>query len=205
MSLLGDLALLSVAAALASCGTASPQLAAPTLLVTLAHQSAGEIATRDQLERLQRAHDLSPWFFTQRIVIDEESIPHSHPVLTLHARHQDSDDALLSTFIHEEIHWFLADRDEALARAVDQLRAELPGLPVGFPDGADSEQSSYEHLIVILGERDGLVSLIGEARAAAVFAFWEGDHYRALYRVLREHRDIVLRVARANDLVLRDQ
>ncbi len=195
--------LLTLAATLGllGCGASGGAASAPlSLEITLAHGSAAEVATRDQLTRLTRAYDLSPWSFTQRIAIDEEAIPHSHPVLTLHTRHLESDDQLLSTFLHEETHWFLSDRDEALARAVEQLRVAIPGLPVGFPDGADTERSSYEHLVVIHLEREGLVSLVGEVRTAEVFAFWEGDHYRALYRALREHGGEIAQIARANGL-----
>ncbi len=42
-----------------------------------------EAATRDQLQRLLKTYDLSPWFFTKALVIDEKAIPFSHPVLTL--------------------------------------------------------------------------------------------------------------------------
>jgi hypothetical protein len=174
-----------------SCSTA----AAP-LEIGLAHGSAAEEATRDQLTRLAATYDLSPWSFTRQITIDEDAIPHSHPVLTLHTRHLAQDDELLSTFIHEETHWLLEAHDEAVARAVEQLRVAFPSLPVGFPDGAQSERSSYEHLLVILLEREGLASLIGEERTRVVFAFWEGDHYRALYRTVREHADVVTRIAR---------
>lgn len=34
------------------------------------------------------------------------AIPYSHPVLTLHTRHLKDDLALLSTFVHEEYHWY---------------------------------------------------------------------------------------------------
>lgn len=176
-----------------ACGASEPRPV--DLFVTLAHGSAAEIATRDQLARLAREHDLTAWTFTTRIAIDEDAIPHSHPVLTLHTRHLASDDQLLSTFIHEQIHWLLEDREALLASAVARLRTALPGLPVGFPDGADSERSSYEHLVVIALERRGLAFLVGEARAAAVLAFWESDHYRALYRAVREHRAMIDAIA----------
>ena len=42
--------------------------------------------------RLLRTYDLSPWFFTNVIVIDEKAVPHSHPVLTLYTRHGRDDE-----------------------------------------------------------------------------------------------------------------
>src|SRR5690349_9754470 len=89
----------------AGCGGA-PQPAPPrrapapavaeALEFSLAHGSPREVETRDQLRRLLSTHALLPWLFTRKVVIDEQSIPHSHPVLTLHARHLKDDDQLLS-------------------------------------------------------------------------------------------------------------
>src|SRR5215470_9502151 len=86
---------------------------AETLEITLKHGTAAEAQTREQLQRLLATYDLSPWIYTKSIVIDERAIPFSHPVLTLHTRHAKEDELLLSTFVHEQFHWFLAERPEA--------------------------------------------------------------------------------------------
>jgi hypothetical protein len=65
--------------------------------ITLKQGTTGEAQTRDQLRRLLTTYDVSPWIYTRSIVIDERAIPFSHPVLTLHTRHQQDDDLLLST------------------------------------------------------------------------------------------------------------
>ena len=54
--------------------------------------TATEKQTKEQLQRLLRTYDLSPWFFTNVIVIDEKAVPHSHPVLTLYTRHGRDDE-----------------------------------------------------------------------------------------------------------------
>ncbi len=148
-----------------------------------------------------KTYPLEPYIYTRELVIDENAIPHSHMVLTLHTRHVKEDDQLLSTFIHEELHWFAEAHKDALAAAVTELRAEFPGLPVGYPDGGQSEQSSYEHMVIIWGEYEDLVKLVGAQRADAVFAFWENDHYRALYRLLREHRPRIAEIVKKHSLV----
>jgi len=174
----------------------------PRLLdITLAHGSPSEQATRTQLERLVSSYDITPWLLTRQIVVDESTIPHSHPVLTLHAKHLKDDDLLLSTLLHEELHWFALSRHEHLEHAVDELRERLPGLPVGYPDGADSDQSSYEHLAIIYLEYEGLLHFVGEARAKAAFHYWEDDHYRTLYRTVREHRRAVAQIVASNELI----
>ncbi len=132
--------------------------------------------------------------------MDEESLPHSHPTLTLHTRHVRDDLLLLSTFIHEQSHWYLVAHQADVDAAVVELHAVAPGLPIGFPQGADTERSSYEHLIVIALEERGLVRLAGELAAAQAMEFWAGDHYRVLYRVVLEKRADIRRVMRAHGL-----
>lgn len=95
----------------------------------------------------------------------------------------------------------LAARKARTELAVQELRAWFASLPVGFPEGAQSEQSSYEHLLVIQLEFQGLKSLVGDERARATFTFWEGDHYRALYRIVRENREEVSRILVRNELL----
>ena len=95
---------------------------------------------------------------------------------------------LLSTFIHEQSHWYLVAHQADVDAAVAELHTVAPGLPVGFPQGADTERSSYEHLIVIALEERGLVRLAGELAAEQAMEFWAGDHYRVLYRVVLEKR-----------------
>ncbi len=168
--------------------------------VALAHGTSMEDATRAQLKRLVATYDLAPWLITRQVVIDEQAIPHSFPVLTLHARHLGDDDFLLSTFVHEQAHWFLSAREAETTRAVGELKHLLPGLPTGHPEGAESEQSSYVHLVVIFLELEGATRALGTLRAKRVFDFWETDHYRALYRTVREHHDVVARVVRQNGL-----
>src|SRR4030095_16195983 len=80
--------------------------------ISLKNNSREESQTRDQLQRLLKTYDLSKWTFTKSILIDEKAIPHSHPILTLHTRHLKDDDLLLSTFVHEQLHWFLAQKDK---------------------------------------------------------------------------------------------
>jgi hypothetical protein len=107
-----------------------------------------EVQTKEQLQRLLKTYDLSKWIFTRSILIDEKAIPHSHPVLTLHTRHLKDDDLLLSTFVHEQLHWFLVQNDQETKEAMKDLRTTFPKVPVGFPDGAENEEFTYLHLLV---------------------------------------------------------
>lgn len=167
---------------------ASPPAATPRSAalfdVTLVHGSDAERATRAQIESLATRFDLTPWRFTSKLSIDEDSTPHSHPVLTLHTRHSKDDLLLLSTIIHEESHWCFAEHQSDTDAAVAELEPLYPDLPVGFPDGATSHASSYEHLMVIAFEWRGLRHYVGELAAREVMNFWATDHYRAIYKAV---------------------
>ena len=158
--------------------------------ITLKHGSKEELQTKEQLQRLLKTYDLSKWIFTNSIVIDEEAIPHSNPVLTLSTRHLKDDELLLSTFVHEQLHRFFQQRKET-DEAVKELRVLFPKVPVGFPDGAEDEYGTYVHLLVNLFEWRADSSLLGELKARQVMDFWATDHYRWVYKtVLERPRDI---------------
>ena len=153
-------------------------------VATLAHGTASEAETRDQLQRLLANYDLSDWLWTRKIVIDEDSIPHSHPVLTLHTRHRNEDMLLLSTFVHEEYHWYETAHSDDTSAAITEFKAKFPGLPAGGLDGAGDEESSYLHMIVCYAEWQKMKALVGPERARQIMEFWAGDHYRAIYRLV---------------------
>lgn len=152
--------------------------------ITLKHGSAAEQETAVQLQRLLGQYDLTPYIFTREIVIDQDAIPHSHPVLTLHTRHLKQDDELLSTFVHEEAHWFVAAHSDAETQAEQEYHALYPKVPVGYPQGAQDEESTYLHLTVCYLEYQGMKRLVGPERAKAVMQFWAKDHYTWVYQTL---------------------
>jgi hypothetical protein len=153
------------------------------------------------LEGLLRRYDVSRWVFTQRVRIAEGVIPHSHPVLTIHTRHRRQELLLLSTFLHEQLHWFLESRPKATAAAVADLEKIFPKVPVGFPEGADSRRSTYEHLLVTYLEGESMSVVVGEVRSEEAMRFWEGDHYRWIYQRSRTHRKEIQKVVRQHGLL----
>jgi hypothetical protein len=158
-------------------------IAHEALNVSLAHNSVKERETQQQLQRLLNKYDLTRWIYTKEILIDENAIPHSDPVLTLHTRHLKDDDLLLSTFVHEQMHRFLALRSPVdLDHAESDLRHLFPEIPVGFPNGSTSERGNYEHLLVVWLEYRADIDLLGELRARQVMEFWASDHYIFIYK-----------------------
>ena len=162
-----------------------------TLEISPKHGSAAEAQTRDQLQKLVAVYDVSPWIYTRSIVIDERAIPFSHPVLTLHTRHAKDDDLLLSTFIHEQLHWFFSAHSEATDLAIGDLRQLFPSVPVGGIIGARDERSTYLHLLVCYLEQQADIRVFGELKTKHVMEFWASDHYSWVYQtVLDRGRDV---------------
>ena len=179
---------LALAAAGAACTGAT---ADDGIAITLAHGTPSEHRVEERLRALIAANDLSRWTFTRRVVIDEMEIPHSHPVLTLHARHRQDDELLLSTYIHEQMHWFLSTRRKQAEAAEAELRLLYPKIPVGYPEGSSDDNGNYEHLLVIWLEYRADKDLLGELKAREVMQFWAADHYTWIYaKVLADPRAI---------------
>jgi hypothetical protein len=112
------------------------------LEINLKHDDSRERQTKEQLQRLLANYDISNWVFTRKIIIESDVIPHSHPVLTLSTRHLKDDDLLLSTFVHEQLHWYLDEKPKETEEAYKEFKAVFPKVPVRFPEGANDEEST---------------------------------------------------------------
>jgi hypothetical protein len=169
--------------------------AGPAVSIDLANGTEREQRTKARLEQVIAAYDLNKYTFTRKVVIEERAINHAFPVLTLNARFADSSDELLSSYVHEQLHWHLRDRAAEQQAAVVELRRMYPGAPVGLPEGADSLFSTYGHLVDCYLEIQADRRLIGTERTAAVVA--NKGHYTWIYKtVLDDEPKIAAVVAR---------
>jgi len=131
-------------------------------------------------------------------VIDERAINHSFPVLTLNARFADSEDELLSPYIHEQLHWHLRNHNADLQEAMAELRREYPWAPVGAPEGAETAFSTYGHLLDRYLEIQADRALIGADRTAAVIR--DKGHYTWIYKTAVQDEAKIAGVARRHRL-----
>lgn len=156
--------------------------------IRLEHGSDPERLMARELRALLDTYDLAPWILTREILIDERAIPHSHPVLTIHTRHIGDEPMLLSTFLHEQLHWLEAgERMEAWRAAMRDLREIFPVVPGSEEGGARDEESTYRHLLVCDLEYQALASLLGPEEARETLA--RITHYEWIYeRVLEDPR-----------------
>ena len=157
------------------------------LHVQLEHETSAEARMQEELEAMLVAYDLDPWIMTREVVIDERSIPHSHPVLTIHTRHLGDEMHLLTTFVHEQLHWLEDARPDEWRAAMADFQEAFPQVPPTDQGGARDDESTYRHLLVCDMELQAMEALVGEDRAREVLA--EITHYEWIYeRVLGDDR-----------------
>ena len=158
---------------------AIPAFAREGVSVRTAHHGPREEQTAERLKKLIGTYDLSKYTFTREVVIDRGAMNHAFPELTLNARWADAPDDLLSSYIHEQLHWYLRDHDAQQKSAIDELRRMYPNAPVGLPEGAESAYSTYGHLVDCYLEIEADRQLLGPDRTMTVVR--NKGHYTWIY------------------------
>lgn len=98
---------------------------------------------------------------------------------------------MLSTFVHEQLHWYVTQNEKGLDAAIAELKTMFPKVPDKGPEGARDEALTYLHLAVCYLEYRALRELLGELKGKQVMEFWATDHYTWIYKtVLERPRDI---------------
>jgi len=133
--------------------------------------------------------------------IEEGAINHAFPVLTLNARFAGSPDDLLSSYVHEQLHWHLRDRRAQQQAAIAQLRRLYPEAPVGLPEGAESAYSTYGHLVTCYLEIVADRALMGAERTAAVLS--HKSHYTWIYKTVLEDEPRIAAVVAGHHLQIK--
>ncbi|GAB3418805.1 hypothetical protein [Flindersiella endophytica] len=153
--------------------------------IELVNGTGAEARTEQCLAALLREYPLDRWLHTAHVRIDERArVPHSHPVLTLNARY--SGEELLSAYVHEQLHWYVAwpgDRPPIF----EELGRRYPDLPVEPPAGCGSAFSNVLHLVVNSLEYVSLADLLGEEAARELLL--RKHYHRTIYRTLLADQD----------------
>lgn len=166
----------------------------PAIKIDLAHGTDRERQTRALLEQVLAAYDLSKYTFTRHVVIEERAINHAFPVLTLNVRFAGSADELLSSYVHEQLHWHLRARSGDQQDAIAELRRMYPRAPIGPPEGAETAVSTYGHLVDCYLEIQADRQLIGPERTSAVIA--DKGHYTWIYRTVLQDEPRIAAIVR---------
>ena len=141
---------------------------------------------RDMLQALRRRHDLSRYEYTRMVRIVPGGDTFSHPMLTLGNRFAENEDLFLSTYLHEQMHWYLwhlgTPDSDPVAAFMDELVRRYPEAPTELPDGARNYESTYLHLVINWLEVAATGEFIGRVRACAVADAQRT--YRWIYRTV---------------------
>jgi len=164
----------------------------PKLNIKTKHGYPMEEQRKEQMERLAKQYDLKNYTVTRDILMERGAMNHSYPVLTLNLRFLDNNDLALSAYVHEQGHWVLMERHRADNPALlEDLQRTFPNMEIRAPDGDGELRSSYFHIAVCMLEWQAMEDLVGAARARKVIEWKQGDHYKAIYSTLLNHREQV--------------
>ena len=166
-----------------------------------AEREAGRI--RGWLDGLRARHDLSRYEYTRHVRVVPASATHSHPFLTLGTRFTETEDHLLATYLHEQMHWYLwlsggPDHDP-VAPFFDELVRRYPKAPTHLPEGARNYEQTYLHLVVNWLELKATSEFIGWDRAVALANTQYG--YRWIYKTVVRDWDALGALFEAHGLV----
>lgn len=169
-------------------GQSKPPANAPVVIKTHAEKPE-ELAIKKRLEALLDQYDLEPYLYTKEVNIQQGTIPHSHPVLTLSTDFKNSDTYLLSVFLHEQMHWYSLAKEydqEALANTLFEM---YPEVPIKLPEGGGSRMGTYLHILVCYLEYYTLAKVIGEKEALEHMEFMTTQHYTWIFKTIIKDRD----------------
>jgi hypothetical protein len=157
--------------------------------IKLKNDSERENKTKEVLERILDKYNLDKWIIKNEIIIEEGVISHSHPTITLNTRFE-REGVLLSKFLHEQMHWVVDSRGnliDEVPRAIEELKREFPNAPIGRPEGAKHERSTYSHLMVCRLELLATAEAVGMDKAKEVVL--NEPFYTWIYRKVVEEGD----------------
>ncbi|MBS0242804.1 MAG: hypothetical protein JSS20_11555 [Proteobacteria bacterium] len=156
------------------------------VIIDLEHAEREAERVASMLAALRRRHDLTRFEYTRLVRIQPAGRTQSHPILTLGTRFAETEDLLLSTYLHEQMHWYLwrlgGHDHDPIAPFFDELVRRYPQAPITLPEGARSFEQTYLHIVVCWLEIAATSELIGRERAAAVANTTWG--YRWIYRTV---------------------
>jgi hypothetical protein len=143
-------------------------------------------------------YDLKPFLFTKKIQIQSYAVPHSHPILTLNTRNAEKPHQLLSTWLHEEFHWWAGKNKIETSKAIAELKLMFPKI-----DEKKGNHSAYLHFIVCFLEFHSLKYYLGEkdARVLIKELITQDKIYPWIYTQILQKTDAISQIIRNNKLI----
>ncbi|MFZ4715785.1 MAG: hypothetical protein ACOYL6_18830 [Bacteriovoracaceae bacterium] len=185
---------------LLSCSIPYPKRSTGSALeITEINPNQRTALTKHNMLNLIKDYNLEPFLYTKIINIQSRVIPHSHPILTLNTRTAEFPEKILSSWLHEEFHWWEEMNQVNSKKAIADFKMMYPVLPQ--TGGAKDEYSTYLHLSVCFLEFKALSHFLGEKSAREILKETaEVDHiYTWIYtQILEKTTDIEAVVIKNN-------
>lgn len=150
-----------------SCATKVPEPLPQGLNIVELTPNKWTSITKQNIIHLVQVYDLTPFLFTKTIHIQSQVVPHSHPILTLNSRNAENPKKILSTWLHEELHWWTSNNNKNVELAIEEFKKVYPSAPVTSSLGLDS---TYLHLIICHLELKALAYYLGEEEARTIIS-----------------------------------
>ncbi|MBP6912640.1 MAG: hypothetical protein KBB86_01760 [Candidatus Pacebacteria bacterium] len=122
--------------------------------------------------------------FTNTVMVEKGSIPHSHPILTLNTRVKDPR-LILKTLVHEQLHWH-AENHPQYNNCIDYIKTKY--IDDGEHNKLGTNPNSYwEHIIVCFNTRNYLESILSKDDIDWVYLQWQA--YPTLEKLIAKNKD----------------
>ncbi len=149
-------------------------------------------------------YDLEKYLYTKRIIVDPQvrNISHSHPILTIsrgYVRFKDSLEHLLSTFLHEQFHWYASANKKKIDTLMPKLYDKFPDIRLEHPYGSGPKYSTYNHIIICFHEYNALIDLLGQEKAKQIIETMPG--YLDIYQTVLSNFDEIKELLKEHELL----
>ncbi|MCM2351069.1 MAG: hypothetical protein NDI69_13690 [Bacteriovoracaceae bacterium] len=108
------------------------------LIIVEINPDKGTYLTKQNLQQLEQVYDLSPFFYTRKVLISSDVNSHPAPDLTLTTHFAENPRKLLAAWLHEEFYWWTEQNKAKLAPVLKELQNIYP------------RASGHAHLLLII-------------------------------------------------------
>jgi hypothetical protein len=173
---------------LTSCASKVVEIPPLGLNITEINPNKWTAMMKQNMFHLAQVYDLSGFLYSKNIFVESMVTPRSHPVLTLNTRYAERPHKILSSWLHEEFHWWMDQNPKKTKLAINELKISFPNSPNGIELNADS---TFLHLIVCYLELKALSFYLGEKEARLIIEemmnkdkLYPWIYYQVLYKDL---------------------
>lgn len=154
-------------------------------------QTSSELLVKEKVEKLLKEFDISDYFFTDKVHVEDGVIPHSHPVLTINSFPYSDERMHLTDLLHEQLHWYLEEKQTNVDEAVKELKLKYQKVPVGHPFGCRDETSTYEHLLLCRICYKISSQVLGQDKADRILYYLKNHHYIWVYETIEKDGTLI--------------